>query len=170
MKRPKKTFPKALSDLLVDSAIFVAFLLVMVPHSTGISVHEWLSIALGATVIIHLLLHWKWIINSTTRFFRRIPRGARVNYLLNSLLFIDFTLILFTGLMISEVALPSLGIRLPAGVGWRRLHSQTADLGVFILALHVALHWRWIVAAFKRFVLRQKPISQLKPAEQGVRS
>lgn len=170
MERPKKTFPKVLTDLLVDSAIFVAFLLAMVPHSTGISVHEWLSIALGATVIVHLLLHWKWIVATTTRFFKRIPRGSRINYLLNSLLFIDFTLILFTGIMISEVALPSLGIRLPAGIAWQRLHSQSADLGVFILGLHIALHWRWIVATFKRFVLRNRATPQLKPSKEGARS
>ena len=62
---------------------------------------------------MHLLLHWAWIAGVTRRFFQRVQGAARLNYLLNTLLFIDVTLIIFTGVMISEVALPLFGLRFP---------------------------------------------------------
>lgn len=71
-----------------------------------------------------------------------------------ALLFIDITLVIFTGLMISRVALPSLGIYLGGGFVWRGLHSLTANLSLVLIGAHVALHWRWIVETIKRYVFR----------------
>jgi hypothetical protein len=35
---------------------------------------------------------------------------------------------------------------------WRSLHSLAADASVIILGLHVALHWKWIVNSWTRYV------------------
>lgn len=158
-KQNKKTSPTKV-NYLIDLLIFIAFLVAMDPRLTGIAIHEWLSIAFGAAIIIHLLLHWKWLVATTSRFFRKVARQARLNYILNALFFIDMTLIIFTGIMISEAALPLLGIRFDPNFLWRRLHSMTADAGVFILGLHVALHWKWIVNTTKRYLL--KPVLSLR--------
>jgi hypothetical protein len=79
---------------------------------------------------------------------------ARLNYVLNALLFVDMTLVIFTGLMISKVALPSLGIDLGQDFTWRRLHGLTADWSLILIGLHVALHWRWILETVKRYVFK----------------
>ncbi len=180
MTQIRKTYDKVKTDLLVDLAIFMAFLIAMDPHSTGIAIHEWLSIAFGAAVLVHLLLHWSWIVGVTRRFFSRISRQARTNYILNLALFIDMTVIIFTGLMISESALPALGIQVTPGFLWRRLHSASADFSLFLLGLHVALHWRWIVATCKRYLLApfmprklagsQLPAAQLASTKEEVQS
>lgn len=140
-------------NLFLDLAVFLAFLFAMDPRSTGTPIHEWLSIAFGATIIVHLLLHWKWIVTVTQRFFHKITTKARLNYILNALFFIDMTLVIFTGIMISQAALPALGIRLQESFIWRSLHSTTANLAVIILGFHTALHWKWIVETFKRYVI-----------------
>jgi cytochrome b len=150
----KSIIDRVKTDLLVDSSIFAAFLIAMDPRSSGIAVHEWLGIAFGAAIITHLLLHWRWIVSTTRRLFSRAARQARLNYFLNTLLFIDITLVIFTGLMISRVALPSLGIYLGGGFVWRGLHSLTANLSLVLISAHVALHWRWIVGTIKRYVFR----------------
>jgi hypothetical protein len=146
---------KALSQnktkLIVDLVIFLGFLVAMQPHMTGLAVHEWLTLAAIAAIITHLLLSWQWIAEITTRFFKSMPARTRINYLLNLLLFIDVTLVMFTGIMISEHAMPLLGINLGHNMLWRRLHSVTADLFVPILGLHTALHWGWIVTTMKRY-------------------
>jgi hypothetical protein len=154
MKSIRNSIDRVKTDLLVDSSIFLAFLVLMDPRSSGIAIHEWLSLAFAAAAILHLLLHWKWIVSTTRRFLGRVPRQARLNYLLNSLLFIDMTLVIFTGLMISEVALPSLGISFGRSFQWRALHSLTANFSIFLLGLHVALHWRWILETLKRYLVR----------------
>lgn len=141
------------TNLIIDSAIFLAFLVAMAPRFSGIAVHEWLSIAFGAAIVTHLLLHWQWLVEVTKRFFGKAQLSARVNYVLNALLFIDITLIIFTGLMISKVALPFLGIELAQGGGWRQLHDLSANLFLALTGLHVALHWQWIANMVKRFVI-----------------
>ncbi|MBS1964840.1 MAG: DUF4405 domain-containing protein [Chloroflexi bacterium SZAS-1] len=151
------------TNLIIDSAIFLAFLVAMAPRFSGIAVHEWLSIAFGAAIVTHLLLHWQWLVEVTKRFFGKAQLSARVNYVLNALLFIDFTLIIFTGLMISKVALPALGLTLAAGGGWRGLHELTANLFLPFTGLHIALHWQWIVNMFKRFVFA--PLSGRRTAQ-----
>src|SRR6187455_328514 len=93
------------TNLIVDSVIFLAFLVAMAPHFTGMAIHEWLGIAFGAAITTHLLLHWQWIVEITKRFFGKAQWSARINYILNALLFIDITLIIFSGLMISEEVL-----------------------------------------------------------------
>jgi hypothetical protein len=142
-------------NLFIDIAIFLVFLVAMAPHFSGIAVHEWLSIAFGAASITHLLLHWQWIAEVTRRFFGKAQWSARVNYVLNALLFVDVTVVIFTGLMISESALPMVGIRLAAGGAWHMLHTLTANLFVLLIGLHVALHWQWIINIVKRLVVRQ---------------
>lgn len=100
-------------NLWFDIAIFIAALLAPVMTFTGLAIHEWLGIGLGLAIVTHLLLHWQWIAQTTKRFFGRTNWTARLNYLVNSLFFIDLTIIVVTGLLMSEVALRQLGITLP---------------------------------------------------------
>ncbi|MDP1548456.1 MAG: DUF4405 domain-containing protein [Anaerolineales bacterium] len=138
------------TKLFLDAALFAAFLVTMDPRFSGLAVHEWLSLAAAATVIVHLLLSWEWIVNVTKRLFIKAANGARVNYVLNWLLFIDGILIMLSGIMISESAMPALGIALPMNFAWRRLHDLSANLSLIIMGLHLAMHWNWIVTTFKR--------------------
>src|SRR3954470_2087044 len=101
MQLKKQKFSTTQINLIVDSLVFIAFLVAMAPHFTGIAIHEWLSIAFGAAIITHLLLHWAWVVTTTQRLFARLPRQTRINHALNLLLFIDMTLVIFTGLLIS---------------------------------------------------------------------
>jgi hypothetical protein len=149
------------TNLVVDSAIFVAFLVAMAPHFSGMAIHEWLGIAFGAAIVTHLLLHWQWLVEVTKRFFGKAQWSARISYLLNALLFVDITVIIFSGLLISEVALPLIGVQLTGGGMWRGLHKTSANLFVPLVGLHVALHWHWIVNMFKRFAIAPRRASQL---------
>ena len=139
-------------NLIVDSAIFIAFLIAMAPRFSGMVIHEWLGIAFGAAIVTHLLLHWQWLVEVTKRFFGKAQWSARINYILNALLFVDITTIILSGLMISESALPLLGIALPRSGSWRMLHTLSADLFLALIGLHIALHWQWIVSMVKRLL------------------
>jgi hypothetical protein len=138
------------TNLLVDLGIFAGFLLVSAPHFTGMSLHEWIGVAFGAATVAHLLLHWKWLV----AVIKRMPAAARVNFVLNTALFIDITIITFTGLLISKVALPFFGISLNAGHAWQSIHTVSADISLWLIGLHVALHWKWIASAANSYLLR----------------
>lgn len=150
----KNTPVQTKTKLWLDIIIFVAFLVTMDPRSSGIAIHEWLSLAMLAALTLHLLLSWDWIINISQRFMGKLGTQNRINYILNWLLFIDGTLLIVSGVMISEVAIPFLGVRLPEGFAWRRLHDMSANLGLLMLGLHTALHWSWIVNTFSRYLVQ----------------
>jgi len=100
----------------------------------------------------------------TSRFFSKLATRARLNYILNLLLFIDGVLIMLTGIMISEAAVPAFGLRMPLNFAYRPLHDATANLFILLLGLHTALHWDWIVRTLKRYL--GQPFARLKPARQ----
>ncbi len=155
--KTRKSINSIKTNFGLDALLLAAFLIATAPRLSGIPIHEWLSIAFGAAIVIHLLLHWQWIIATIRRFFSRMNSQQRINFVLNIFLFIDVTIIIFTGLVISRVALPALGIETIRGGIWRPLHSLSSDIAVFIVGLHVALHWQWIWSATKRYLV--KPIA-----------
>jgi hypothetical protein len=159
LPKETKTHSQTKTKLALDIALFLAFLITMDPESSGIAIHEWLATAMLAVVTIHLLLNWDWIVQITRRFVGKVNTQSRINYLLNWLLFIDGTLIMLSGFMISESLLPFLGISLPRNFAWRSLHDLSANIFLIILGLHTALHWSWIVEAFKRYVFQ--PIGRI---------
>ncbi|HTP11253.1 MAG TPA: DUF4405 domain-containing protein [Anaerolineae bacterium] len=139
-------------NLLVDGTIFVGFLLATAPRTTGQTIHEWLGLAFGVGIMTHLLLHWQWIVNAVRRFFSK-PRGqVRINALLNSLLFIAMTLIIFSGFMISKVVLNTFGLSGSHDMIWRWLHTSATNVALIIVGLHVALHWKLILSTIRRYV------------------
>lgn len=160
----KNTPIQAKTKLWLDIFIFLAFLVTMDPRSSGIAIHEWLSLAMLAALTLHLLLSWDWIVSVSRRFLGKLGTQNRINYILNWLLFIDGTLLIVSGVMISEVAMPFFGIRLPEGFAWRRLHDMSANLGLLMLGLHTALHWAWIVNTFNRYLIQ--PVARLFSAKQ----
>jgi hypothetical protein len=147
------------TKLVIDITIFIGFLIAMDPHSTGLAIHEWLATALIAALVVHLLLSWDWVTQITHRFLGRLNNQSRLNYILNWILFIDGTVIMLSGFMISESLLPFLGIQLPRNFAWRSLHELSTNLFLILLGLHTALHWNWVVDAFKRYIFQ--PIRKL---------
>lgn len=168
MATTKKRMSPTAVNYLVDMTIFLAFLVAMDPRSTGIAIHEWLSMAFGAAIITHLILHWSWLVGITRRLFGRITGEARINYILNWLFFVDMTIIMFTGILISEAVLPTLGLSASHSFAWRRLHDLSANLALPILGLHIALHWRWIVNTTKNFFGRVRVTSSMAPVSEPV--
>jgi hypothetical protein len=134
----------------VDVVLFVIFVLEMNMTATGEAIHEWLGIAAGGLFVIHLLLHWEWIVSVTRRIVGKLPIAQRIKYIVDILLFIDLVIVGATGLWISEVAMRQIGVQFESGLSWRWLHSHAADWAVWLIGLHLALNWGWVVNALKR--------------------
>ena len=150
---------KTKTNLLVDIVIFAAFLVASQPSLTGLAVHEWFAVSFSAVILTHLLLHWDWIAAITKNFFRKLFHESRFNYVLNALLFAAMTAAFLSGLMISRNVLPSLGLAINASRGWREIHSLSANLSLFLVGLHFAMHWKWVVTNMKRYIV--EPVTSL---------
>lgn len=152
MQQSKPKANRNLINIALDSAVFIVFLITTAPHLSGIAIHEWLSLAFGAAIVTHLLLHWQWIVGITKQFFRSAKGSARANYVLNVLFFLAMTIVIFSGIMISEHALPALGIDIGRDMSWRRIHGLASNACVLLLGLHLALHWSWMASMAKKYI------------------
>ena len=137
-------------NVVIDLVIFGAFVVATAPRFTGIALHEWLSLAFAAVIVIHIVIHWQWITTVGMGFVRKLGASGRFSFVLNVLLFIAVTLLTYSGIAISRDAMPSLGIDIHGTMAWRGLHHAFSNICVVIIGLHVALHWRWIVNLFRR--------------------
>ncbi len=143
--------------LLFDVGMTLALLVLMSVALTGLALHEWLGIAFIAVLVLHLLLHWQWIAGATLRWLRSLSWQMRLTYLLDVLLFIAMTLVIFSGLAISEAALPLMGITSSRNFAWRAIHSASSNGVLVLISLHIALNWRWIVAVAQRILPKLQP-------------
>jgi hypothetical protein len=127
-----------------------------------IDVHNWTGLAMLAGVTLHLTLHWKWISCVSKRYFKKLARHARINFSLNSVLFVAFFLANLSGLII-WLLLPSGGFqggRNPfynatllslTRHQWQDLHLWAGLAMIVILINHLVLHWDWLVCVARRY-------------------
>ena len=136
-----KTRNKIITDLVVASATVI----LLSERLTGTAIHEWLGVAAIAAIITHLLLSFDWFVAVTKRFFQKQSLQTRLNYIFSALLFIAMTIAFYSGLMISKVALPTLGLSITGSMGWKSLHSLSSDATLYIVGLHLAVNWKWVM-------------------------
>jgi hypothetical protein len=137
--------------LLIDAGAFVAYLASTNTALTGIPIHEWLSIGVALVFALHVALNWDWTVTVLRRFIRKLLSLSRFNLVVDIVLFVVFTAVMLTGLMVSRVVVPGLGLSVPFGPTWRILHSLSAKVLLLVLGVHVGLHWRWIVSAVRNW-------------------
>ncbi|HXH40612.1 MAG TPA: DUF4405 domain-containing protein [Thermoanaerobaculia bacterium] len=133
----------------LDGALLVALLMLLSPRLTGLPVHEWLGISFCVPVLIHLLLSWRWIAAALRSLPSRDARG-RANALINTTLFVLTVTEIVSGVVISRVALPLIGLHVIEDRSWRALHNQALNFTKLAVALHIAMNWRWIASALAR--------------------
>lgn len=154
----KSTVNRTILNLIVDSLLFLLFLVVYQEKATGIALHEWLGVGIIVVIITHILLNWPWVVSVTKRFLHKMHAEPRIDYIVDMAIFISFTTAIFSGLMMSRTVLPFLGLESASESTWKMLHSTSSEVTVWLTALHVALHWHWIVNAVKHYVVM--PIGQ----------
>lgn len=136
------------TNFWIDFVAFIGFLIAFEPHVTGVPLHEWLTISGVGTLVIHLLIHWDWVIRLTQRFFKNLFHISRLNYVIAVVIFLGFISIMTSGLMISESFMPFFGLSQDTGRGWYAIHDLASKLTMLVVALHFALHWDWVKRAF----------------------
>lgn len=139
-------------DLVFDFILLLVFGVVFSWNFTGGKWHEWLGLAFGLALLVHLTLHWDWVIRTARRIVTTTGR-RRWTFIVNLLLTFDLVLCVGSGILISRFALPSLGINfLLSSQSWTNIHDKTADIAIGLIAVHVAIDWRWIITVTKRLL------------------
>jgi len=143
----------------LDVTLLLSFCALEQVPFTGMIVHEWLGIVLTGMIVAHLLLSWTWIASTTQRLTTGTSHRTRFNYLLNLSLFACTTAVIFSGILISQYAIPALTGREAATTGtslrWDSIHDSCSDLLVILAAMHLAVNWDWVKAAGRKLLRRQ---------------
>ncbi|WP_011307948.1 DUF4405 domain-containing protein [Methanosarcina barkeri] len=156
-------------NYLVDLAFFVQFVLVGYSglimyfnrHSAGPIlrlIHDKVGILMLLFFVVHIALHWKWILLTTKSCFRKVKqskktRKVKLNYFVDLALFIQFALVGYSGFIMyfNHHA---------AGQILRLIHDKIGILMLFFFVAHIALHWRWIVFTTKNLFGRQREMKE----------
>lgn len=117
----------------------------------GVGFHEWAGLIICLFYILHKALNWGWIKETTVRLFGRIPWRVRLNYIIDVLLLIGFTLIVISGMAISKnIDFSWVGFDQDNRMIYRSMHTSISMLTLIIAGIHLGLHWDWVMARFKR--------------------
>lgn len=134
----------------LDVLLFDLFVLSLSPRLTGLPLHELIGLLLFFPIMIHISIEWRWLVNYIGLFFKAATKRDRFNLLLNVLLFLALLFQIFSGLVISQVLLPSINIKTINDNTWRLWHAQIATATMFLVGFHLALNLNKIAFYFKR--------------------
>ena len=141
----------------LDVTLLVSICALQTVSFTGLVLHEWLGLAVVGMVLAHLLLAWSWISSQSRRFFTLQSIRARINYLVNLSLFAAVTAAIYSGILISQKAIPTLnGSKAALDMDWRwdTLHNQFSAAVVMLVGFHLAINWEWALAAGQKIFHR----------------
>jgi hypothetical protein len=134
---------------LIDVVLLAGFLAAFFLDLTGLSLHQWLGVALTVLAGYHLVLHWSWVKSVAARLFHQLTRQPRYRFAVDASLLLSFATIMVTGVVIST------WLTLPLGgnyLVWRDVHVGASIASLAILVLKIGMHWRWIVNTAQRYL------------------
>jgi hypothetical protein len=160
---------KTAINLALDVGLAAAFVVSLRPFLTGLALHEWLGLALGAALAVHTALHWKWVAGVTHKLLARLPARTRLYYVLDAALLAAFVTIAVSGVALSRTALSLLHLPGDGRMALYTVHNLSSWGTVALLAIKLFLHRRWIANAIRGRVRRverdeARPRSAGRPA------
>lgn len=157
---PVKSAARLKTVFWLDAALLVSVCALETVPFTGLVLHEWLGLAIAGMILAHLLLSWTWIAAKTRQLLTRQSARTRVNYFLNLGLFACMTAVVFSGILVSQDAIPTLTGKPAADLtiefGWDSVHRRFSDFVLVLAGLHLAINWNWSVAAARKILRRRE--------------
>ena len=97
-KIPKKKKPSKVR-IYVDIFFFPLMILVLIPQTTGIPIHEWASFIILIPFFLHLIINWDWVSTNSAKFLKRQPNKTRFDYVLNWLMYLLMIIVTVSGIV-----------------------------------------------------------------------
>jgi hypothetical protein len=147
---------------------------ILFTRQTWDDLHTWGGVAMIAAAIIHLVIHWPWVVNMVRRTFNELAgkcgcmnsRG-RWNLIINIVVGFSFLVTALSGIYFLFV---------PGGRGatdpmilftratWDFIHTWAGVLLIIAAVTHFAVHWKWITKVTGKMLA---VVSGLRPDSQS---
>jgi hypothetical protein len=139
------------------------------PRYVWIDIHNWASVILLAIVLLHIVMHWSWILETAKRaksYFSGPVKKVSEQFIASVVLFILFMADCFTGfvvwLILPRGALDYNNMIVGAGRTfwglqrniWVDIHVWLAIAIISVIIIHIALNWKWVVNVSKKLFNR----------------
>ena len=116
--------------------------------------HTWSGVAMIIAAMIHILIHWDWIIRTISRSWKvitrqRNPFGLRLTYniVLDAVIGLSFLVCSISSVyfMIFPASGPTGEVFLLNKSTWDLVHTWSGVLMTITAMLHFVLHWKWVM-------------------------
>jgi len=153
--------------IFANLALLVSFILTYFLDLTGLELHQYLGVAAAGILAVHVITHWKWIMNVSRRLFTKMSGRVRLYYLLDGMLLLAVFLITISGVLISTW----LDILLPNYMLLRSIHIVSSIAGLLLLIVKMGMHWKFFTKTLNlfRFPVRKPPAAAAHTASMYTR-
>lgn len=143
---------------IMNFLLLVFFISANVPQ-VSLPFHEWMSFVFMVPLVVHLLLHYSWILTIPRRLTKNIRGEIRFNLVFNILLYLLMIFVIVSGILASQAVLPLL-MNFEAEPFWTELHHKYSNLLIIFVGIHLGMHWQWIADTTKAMIQQQskKPV------------
>jgi hypothetical protein len=128
-------------NFIVDSVAGLAFIL-SVFSGRSYYVHIVAGTAMTAAIIVHLGLHWNWLVDCSRKLLVGSMSGRRR-------MKVNYTLDLFIAAMFAISMASGFGLLFSNTTVISKTHGLSSWMFVLGSAVHVVLHWKWIVTMIR---------------------
>jgi hypothetical protein len=155
---------------------------ILFSRQTWDDLHTWSSIVMIMAAIIHLTIHWSWVIKMARYTWNELagrrgnmnPRG-RWNLILNGMVAISFVLTAVSGvyfLFVSGSRWTADPMFLFTKTTWDMIHTWAGVALIATAIIHFAIHWIWVTKVTGKiigiippshFVDRPMPVADSQP-------
>jgi hypothetical protein len=135
---------KSRLNFAIDFVAGVAFI-ASVLSGKSYYVHVVSGVAMATAIIIHLVLHWNWVVDGSRKLLRGTISGlgrTRLNYTVDMFIAAMFTISVTSGAILMTSNAEAVV----------KTHGLSSWLFVLGVVLHLRLHWRWIVAMSRELI------------------
>lgn len=142
-------------------------------------IHTWLSLGMIAIALLHIILHWKWVVSTTKRVARDIftrhksnmnSKGWQ-NVIVDGAIGLGFIISAISGVYFLFVG-ESRGGLVPdpmflfSRTAWDLIHTWSSVLFISGFLMHFAIHWGWVTKVTRKIFTGKKSRTVVSTIEQ----
>ncbi len=136
---------------------------ILFERHTWEDLHLWFGILMIVAAVVHIIVHWKWIISMGKRIFheithreKRFNNRSRFNLLINAAVGLGFILAAISGIYLFFVpggrnAIPDPMI-IFTRTTWDLIHTWSGVMMIAAASVHFAIHWKWVTKVTSKII------------------